>query len=119
MGTWSPRFYFTYICFNYVENQEYRNGEQNVGNAGDRGNVIFRGFSPKILGNVAKHSGEYPKTFRGILSNIPGNVLKYSWEYCQTFPGMPPNIPEDIAIHSEECRQCLVQIMRIIVLNRI
>ena len=32
--------------------------ERNAGNAGNVGNVLFRGMSPNIPGNVAKHSGE-------------------------------------------------------------
>ena len=39
----------------------------------------FRGMSPNIPENVAKHSGECRKKFRGMSSNIPGNVLKGSF----------------------------------------
>ena len=44
----------------YVKNQEERSGERNAGNAGNAGNVIFRGISSNIPGNIviAKHSGE-------------------------------------------------------------
>ena len=42
-----------------------------MANAGNRGNVIFRGMLPNIPGNVLKHSGECRQTFRGILSKIP------------------------------------------------
>ena len=59
-----------------------------MGNAGNGENVIFRGMSPNIPGNVAKHSGEYRQTFRGMLLNIQGNVAKHSGEYPQTFRGM-------------------------------
>ena len=38
----------------------------------------FRGMSPNILRNVAKHSGECPQTFRRMSLNIPRNVAKYS-----------------------------------------
>ena len=50
-----------------------RNGERNVGNAGNRGNVIFRGISPNILGNFFKHSGECREKF-----DIPRNVWWHS-----------------------------------------
>ena len=57
-----------------------------------------------ILGNVAKHFGECPQTFRGMSPNIPGNVakhsgnaLKYSGEFHQTFRGMSQNIRENVA----------------------
>ena len=60
--------------YGYVYNHEYRNGERNEGNAGNRGNVIFRGMSPNILGNVLKLPGEYNQRFSempttGLLSN--------------------------------------------------
>ena len=80
----------------YVKNQEYRNRERNVGNAGNRGNVIFQGMSPKILGNVLKHSWECRKTFRGMSENIPGSVRKHAGECPKTFLGMSPNIPENV-----------------------
>ena len=35
-------------------------------------------------GNVVKHSGENPQIFRGLLSNIPGNIAKISGEYPKT-----------------------------------
>ena len=38
----------------------------NAGNGGGGGGVMFRGISPNIPGNVAKHSGECHQTFRGI-----------------------------------------------------
>ena len=47
----------------------------------------FRGMSSNILGNVAKHSGEYPKAFPGMLLNIPGKVVQHSGEGPQTFQG--------------------------------
>ena len=56
------------------------NGERNAGNAGNGGNVMFRGMSPNIPGNVAKHFGECHKTFWGMSPNIPGNVVKHSGE---------------------------------------
>ena len=66
--------------------------EQNAGNAGNQGNVIFGGMSPSIpgnvenmLGNVLKHSGECRQTFRGMSSNIPGNVTKHSEECPESF----------------------------------
>ena len=43
----------------YVQNQVYKNGKQNVGNAGNRENVMFRGMWPNISGNVPKHSGKF------------------------------------------------------------
>ena len=61
-----------------------------MGNARNGGNVIFRGMSPNVPGNVAKHSGECHKTFRGMSPNIPGNVIKNSGERRQTFQGMLP-----------------------------
>ena len=57
---------------------------------------IFRGMSPNIPGNVAKHSRECRQTFQGMSSNIPGNVLKYSGECHQTFRGMSSNIPGNV-----------------------
>ena len=76
-----------------------------TGNARNGGNVIFRGMSPNIPGNIAKHSGECPQTFREMSPNIPGNVLKHSGECPQTFGGMSSNIPGDVAKHSGECPQ--------------
>ena len=78
----------------------YKNRNTGTGNGmrGTRGmgkNVIFRGMSPNIPGNVAKHSGECPQTFRGMSSNIPGNVLKHSGEW--------PNIPGNVLKCSREC----------------
>ena len=80
-----------------------------------------------ILGNCAKHTGEYPQTFQGMLPNILRNVVKYpgecpqtfqgmlpniSNEFCQTFrgmssnfPGMSPSISWNVAKHSVECCQ--------------
>ena len=49
---------------------------------------IFRGMSPNIPENVAKHSGECRQTFRGMFSNIPENVANLSGECPQTFRGM-------------------------------
>ena len=43
----------------YVQNQVYKNGKHNVGNAGNRGNVMFRGMLPNIPSNVPKHSGKF------------------------------------------------------------
>ena len=60
------------------------------------GKPIFRGMSPNILGNVAKHSGECPQIFRGMSPNTLGNVLKYSGECRQTFQGMSQNIPGNV-----------------------
>ena len=75
-------------------------------------NVIFRGMSPNIPGNVLKHSGKCPQTFRGMSSNIPGNVAKHSGEsrqifreWPQTFQGMLPNLPGNVPKHSGKCRQ--------------
>ena len=56
-------------------NQEYRNGERNEENAGNGGNVIFRGMSSNILRNIL---------------NIPGNVAKHSRECCHTYWGISP-----------------------------
>ena len=50
-------------------------------------NVIFRGISPNIPGNVLKHSGECPQTYRGMSPNIPGNVAKHSVECPIYFDG--------------------------------
>ena len=33
------------------------------------GDVVFRGMSSNISGNIAKHFGECPKTFRGMSPN--------------------------------------------------
>ena len=63
----------------------------------------FRGMSPNIPGNVAKHSGECPQTFQGMSPNIPGNIAKYSGERRKTFRGMSPNIPGNVLKYSEEC----------------
>ena len=63
----------------------------------------FRGMSPNIPGNVAKHSEECRQTFRGMSSNIPRNVLKHSGEYRQTFRGMSQNISGNVLKHSGEC----------------
>ena len=73
----------------------YKNRNTGTGNGmrGTRGmgkNVIFRGMSPNIPGNVAKHSGECPQTFRGMSSNIPGNG--------QTFRGMSSNVPGNVSL---------------------
>ena len=57
-----------------------RNGQRNAGNAGNRGNVIFRGMFSNIPGNVAKHPGECCQIFRGMTPNILGNVAKHSGE---------------------------------------
>ena len=37
----------------FVQNQVYKNGKQNVGNAENRENVMFRGMSPNIPGNLS------------------------------------------------------------------
>ena len=58
---------------------------------------------PNIPGNIAKRSGECPRTFRGMSSNIPGNVAKHSGECSQTFRGILSNTPGNIAKHSGEC----------------
>ena len=70
-----------------------------MGNARNGGNVIFRGMSPNIPGNVLKHSGEcrqtflgMPQRFRGMLPNIPGNGAKHSGECPQTFRGMSASL---------------------------
>ena len=65
----------------------------------------FRGMSPNILRNVAKHSGECRQTFRGMSSNIPANVAKYSAKCRQIFRGMSLNILENIIKDSAECPQ--------------
>ena len=104
----------------------YKTRNTGMGNGvrgtGRMGNVIFRGKSSKIPGNVVTHSGECPQTFRGMLlniqrnvakhsrerwmsSNIQGNVFKHSGECPQTFWGVSPNIPANIAKHSRECPQ--------------
>ena len=86
-------------------------------------NQTFRGMSPNISKNVAKHSGECCQTFRGMSLYSTGNVLKHSWECCQTFcgiffffysgecpqtfRGMSPNIPGKVAKHSGECHYTL------------
>ena len=41
--------------------------------------ATFRGMSPNIPGNVAKHSGECTRAFRGISRNIPANVTNITW----------------------------------------
>ena len=88
-----------------MKNQEYRNGERNAGNAGNWENIIFRGMSPNIPGNVLKHSRECDQIFGGMLPNIlgnvpevPGNAGKYSRECRQTFWRMSPK-------HFGECLQ--------------
>ena len=63
-------------------------GNRIPGTRGIGGNVIFRGISPNIPWNVAKHSGECPQTFWGMLPNVPGNVAQRSGECCQTFRGV-------------------------------
>ena len=65
----------------------------------------FRGMSPNIPGNIAKHSGEYRQIFRGMSPNILGNVTQYSGDRRKKFWGMSPNIPENIIKDSAECPQ--------------
>ena len=83
-----------------MKNQEYRNRERNAGNAGNWGNVISRGMSPNIPGNVLKHSRECPQTFWRMSPKISGNFLKHSGECLQTFRGMSPNNPGNDLKHS-------------------
>ena len=64
----------------YVQNQEYRNRERNAGNAVNRENVIFRGMSSNIPGNVLEKSREYSKMICGMLWNILWKVWKVSDE---------------------------------------
>ena len=73
------------------------------GERGEWGNVIFRGMSPNIPGNVFNYSGEHRQTFRGIQPNIPGNVAKPSEECSQTFWRMQPNIPGNAVKHFWKC----------------
>ena len=61
------------------------------------GNVIFRGMSSNIPGNIVKHSGECGQTFH------PGNVVKHSGECRQTSRGISLNIPGNVVKHSGEC----------------
>ena len=102
----------------YVSNQEYRNGEQNAGNAenggGGRGMLYsgecrqtFRRILLNILGKVAKHSEQCPQTFPGMLLNILRNVAKHSRECNKTFWGMSPNIAENVEKYSGECHKKL------------
>ena len=48
----------------------------------------FRGMSPNIPGNIAKHSGEYRQIFRGMSPNILGNALEKSREDSKIICGM-------------------------------
>ena len=57
-------------------------------------------MSSNILGNVAKHSGEYSQKNWGILPNIPRNVAEYSGECPQTFRKMLLKNPENVTKHS-------------------
>ena len=43
-----------------------------MGKAGNKGNVIFQGMLPNILGNASKLSGECPQIFRAILPKHSG-----------------------------------------------
>ena len=77
-----------------------RNTGTGNGMRGTRGmgrNVIFRGMSSNISGNVSKHSAECPQTFRAMSPVIPWNVAKYS--------GMSSNILWNVLKYSRECRQ--------------
>ena len=58
-------------------------GNGTRGTRGNGGNVIFRecpktfrGMSPNIPGNVAKHPGECRLTFQGMFSSNPENIRK-------------------------------------------
>ena len=77
------------------------------------GNVLFRGMSSNIPGNIVKHSGQCRQTFRGMSSNIPGNVAKHSGECHQTFRGMSPNTPGNVVKHSGERRQTFQEMLPI------
>ena len=68
-----------------MSDQEYRNGERNAGNAGNRVNVIFWGMLPNFPGNVVKHSGECPQTIQRIFENNLGLVVKHSVESMKAF----------------------------------
>ena len=72
----------------YVQNQEYRNRERNAGNAVNRENVIFRGMSSNIPGNVLKHSGECPRKIQRIFKNDLWYVVKHSVESMKGFGWM-------------------------------
>ena len=89
------------FCYNTAIRLCIKQGIQERGTeCGERwewGDVIFRGMSPNIPGNVAKHSRECSQTFQG-------NVAKHSGECSQTFRGMSPNILGNVAKHSGECR---------------
>ena len=50
------------------------------------------------------YSGECCQTFRGMSPNIPENVAKHTGKCHQIFRGMSPNIPGDVAKYSVECR---------------
>ena len=41
--------------------------------------------------------------FRGISPNVPGNVTKHSWERHQTFWEMSANILRNVPKHTGEC----------------
>ena len=73
----------------------YKTKNTGIGNGmwGTRG---IGGMSSIIPENVAKHSGECPKTFRGMSPNIPGNVVKHSGECPKTFRGMSSKNTENI-----------------------
>ena len=87
---------------------EYRNGEQNAGNAGNEHSGEcsrrFRGMLNKIPGNVQKDSGECSRRFRGMLKKIPGNVRKDSGECLKRFRGMFEKIPGNVRKDSGESK---------------
>ena len=60
-----------------------KQGTQGMGEGG----VMFRGISPNIPGNIAKHSGECSQTFWGMSPNIPGNIAEHSGECPIYFDG--------------------------------
>ena len=62
-------------------------GNAGNGGGGGGGGVIFRGISPNIPGNIAKHSGECSQTFWGMSPNIPGNIAEHSGECPIYFDG--------------------------------
>ena len=95
----------------YLYNQEYRNGEQNAGNAGNAripGNVIiltFRGMFQRIPGNVQEGPGECLKRFWGMFEENPGNAHEDSGECLRGFRGMlkknPRNVRKDSRKYSK------------------
>ena len=68
------------------------------GGRGEWGDVVFRGVSPSISGNVLKLSGGCCQAFREMFSSILGSVAGRSGECGQAFRVVLPRVPGECPV---------------------